>query len=71
MYITCTRPDIMFVVSLISQFMSRPTELHFQAANRALRYLRGTVNYGILYKKGGGEELMTFTNSAYDGDVED
>lgn len=71
MYITSTRPDMMFFVSLISRFMSRPTELHFQAAKRALRYLRGTVNYGILYKKGGVEELVAFTDSDYAGDVED
>lgn len=71
MYITSTRPDMMFVVSLISRFMSRPTELHFQAAKRAMRYLRGTVNYGILYKKRGVEELMAFADSDYVGDVED
>lgn len=43
MYLTATRPDIMYVVSLISRFMSCPTELHLQAAKKVLRYLRGTV----------------------------
>lgn len=37
MYLTATRPDIMFSVSLISRYMSRPTELHLQAAKRILR----------------------------------
>ena len=71
MYLTATRPDMMFIVSLISRYMSKPTEMHMQAAKRALRYLKGSVNYGIFYKKGGAEELLAFTDSDYAGDVED
>jgi hypothetical protein len=71
MYLTATRPDIMFSVSLISRYMSKPTELHLQAAKRILRYLKGTVSYGIFYKKGGEEELLAFTDSDYAGDEED
>jgi hypothetical protein len=51
--------------------MSKPTELHLQAAKRTLRYLKGTVSYGILYKRGQAEELLAFTDSDYAGDVED
>jgi hypothetical protein len=71
MYLTATRPDIMFSVSLISRYMSKPTELHLQAAKRILRYLKGTVSYGIFYKKGEEEELLAFTDSDYAGDEED
>jgi hypothetical protein len=71
MYLTTTRPDMMFSVSLISRFMSRPTELHLQAAKRILRYLQGTTNFGILYKRDGMDELRAFTDSDYAGDVED
>ena len=71
MYLTATRPDMMFIVSLISRYMSKPTEMHMQAAKRALRYLKGSVNYGIFYKKGGAEELLAFTDNDYAGDVED
>lgn len=82
MYITNTRPDMMFVVSLISRYMSRPTELHLQAAKRALRYLKGTANFGIFYKRDEAgeflfykrdkaEELFGFTDSDYAGDVDD
>ena len=46
-----TRPDTMFVVSLISRFMESPTEMHLAAAKRVLRYLKGTISLGILYKK--------------------
>ncbi|CAL2276266.1 unnamed protein product [Prunus armeniaca] len=71
MYLTATRPDLMFVVSLISRYMGQPTELHLQAAKRALRYLKGTTDFGIFYKKGGSENLVAYANSDYDGDLED
>ena len=71
MYLTATRPDMMFVTCLISRYMAKPTELHLQIAKRALRYLRGTVNFGIQYKKGGSNELLAFTDSDYAGDMED
>jgi len=51
--------------------MSKPTELHLQAAKRILRYLKGTTSYGIFYRKGGEKDLFCFTNSDYAGDEED
>lgn len=71
MYLTVTRPDLMFLVSLISRFMANPTELHYQATKKALRYVKGTMNYEILYEKKGVEELVGFTDSDYAGDIED
>lgn len=71
MYLTATRPDIMYAVSLLSRYMSRPTEVHYSAAKRILRYLQGTTKFGILYKKEGNCELIGFTDSDYAGSVED
>ncbi|XP_057969365.1 secreted RxLR effector protein 161-like [Malania oleifera] len=71
MYLTATRPDMIFVVSLITRYMENPTELHLQAAKRVLRYLKGTTGFGIFYKKGGDNELVAYTNSNYTGDSED
>jgi hypothetical protein len=42
-----------------------------QAAKRVLRYLKGTTNLGIFYKKGGSDELIAFTVNDYAGDLED
>ena len=39
-YLTATRPNLMFTVSLVSRYMGKPTELHLQAVKRALRYLK-------------------------------
>ncbi|KAM1612371.1 hypothetical protein ACFX13_001090 [Malus domestica] len=71
MYLTATRPDLMFVVSLISRYMERPTEEHLQVAKKVLRYVKGTVDLGIFYKKGGTEELTGYTDSDYAGDQDD
>lgn len=51
MYLTATRPGLMFVVSLISRFMANPTELHFAAAKRIMRYLKTTMEYGTNKEK--------------------
>lgn len=51
--------------------MAKPTELHLQASKRDIWYLRGTVNNGMCYKKGGDGELLPFTDSYYAGDMED
>lgn len=71
MYLTSTRPDFMFIVSYISRYMAKPTELHLQAAKKALTYIKGTMNYGICYKRGEDEKLVAFTDGDYAGDVED
>ena len=70
MYITTTRPDLQFAVSLLSRYMSKPTTLHLQAAKRVLRYLRGTMDYGIWYKRGGAGELQVYTDSDFAGDID-
>ena len=71
MYLTATRPDVMFVVSLISRYMEHPTKIHLQTAKKILRYLKGTVDYGVFYKKGGNEDLVAYTDSDYAGDLDD
>lgn len=45
----CTRPDISFAVSALSQYCSRPNQEHYTAVKRVLRYLRGTTHHGITY----------------------
>lgn len=71
MYLTATRPDLMYGVSLISRFMANPTEQHWLAAKRLLRYLKGTTGLGIFYKKGGCKELIAYTYSDFAGDLDD
>jgi hypothetical protein len=44
---SATRPDISFVVSKLSLFVSNPRDTHWSALERVLRYLKGTMSYGI------------------------
>lgn len=52
-YLTLTRHDITYTVSVISQFMHAPIQDHLEAVYRVLRYLKGCSGKGILYKKRG------------------
>ena len=48
-YLTNTRLDIFFVVNTLSQFLIDPRHVHLIDAKHILRYLRGTVDYGLKY----------------------
>lgn len=52
MYLTATRPDLMFIVSMISGYMENPIELHMQVGKVVTRYLKGTFDFEIFYRKG-------------------
>ena len=47
MYLTNTRPDVCFVVNTLSQCMVDPRWVHLVAAKHILRYLKGTIEYGL------------------------
>ncbi|GJZ28589.1 retrovirus-related pol polyprotein from transposon TNT 1-94 [Tanacetum coccineum] len=70
MYLTATRPDLMFVVSLLSRYMEAPTEQHMAAMKRVLRYIQGTSSFGVCYKKKGSDQLVAFSDSDYAGDYD-
>ena len=47
-YLTCTRPYILFIVGLVSRYMEAPTMTQLKTTKRILRYLKGTLDYGLL-----------------------
>ncbi|XP_024441578.1 uncharacterized protein LOC112324164 [Populus trichocarpa] len=71
MYLTTTRPAILFDVSLLSRFMHRASELHLRAAKRILRYVRGTVSFGVKYEKCKSFKLHGFSDSDWAVTIED
>jgi hypothetical protein len=46
MYLTATRPDIMFTTSFVSRFMESPKDSHYKVGKMILRYVARTLNYG-------------------------
>ncbi|KAM0043888.1 putative RNA-directed DNA polymerase [Helianthus debilis subsp. tardiflorus] len=71
MYLTVTRPDISYVVGLLSRFMGNPRKEHLLIAKRVLRYIKGTLNYGLQYGKRSVMKLRAYTDSDYARDTED
>ncbi|CAJ2634277.1 unnamed protein product [Trifolium pratense] len=47
----CTRPDIAYVVGLLCRFTSRPSDEHWHAIERVMRYLKRTMNLGLHYQR--------------------
>ncbi|XP_038981708.1 secreted RxLR effector protein 161-like [Phoenix dactylifera] len=71
MYLTATRPDLMFAVSLISRFMESPRRIHWEVAKRILRYVRGTIDYGIHYARVSNSSLVGYSDSDWSGSIDD
>ncbi|CAL8993586.1 unnamed protein product [Prunus brigantina] len=71
LYLTATRPDIMFASSLLARFMHNPTKKHMGTAKRVLRYVQGTLDYGIEFKKGKAATLLGYCDSDWAGSEDD
>lgn len=62
-YVTNTRPDITFLVNKLSRYLSSPTVKQWQSAKRILRYLKGTLDYGIHLKPSSHLSLYGFCDA--------
>ncbi|GJZ13584.1 retrovirus-related pol polyprotein from transposon TNT 1-94 [Tanacetum coccineum] len=60
MYLSASRPDIVFAVCMCARYQAKPTEMHLTAIKRIFRYLKGTINMGLWYPKDSGFELKAF-----------
>ena len=70
-YLTTTRPDLAYEVSVLSQFMSKPLKSHWVATKGILRYLQGTLDYAIIYIDSCDVKLTGFSYSDWAGNVDD
>lgn len=70
-YLVFTRPDIAYAVNNLSQFMHKPTDDHWQAVKRVLRYLAGTAAHGIFLRPDSPLSLHAFSDADWTGDTDD
>lgn len=67
LYLTASRPDIMFSVCLCARFQSCPKESHMLAVKRIFRYLIGTINLGLWYPRGTHIDLTCYSDADFAG----
>ncbi|XP_016651106.1 PREDICTED: uncharacterized mitochondrial protein AtMg00810-like [Prunus mume] len=70
-YLAQTRPDIAYVVSVVSQFMHSPSVPHRNAVDRILRYLKSTPEKGLMFSKNGDLEVVGYTDADWAGSITD
>jgi len=70
-YLSATRPDILFVVSILSCYMHCASVMHLKAAKRVIRYIEGTIGFGVKFKKCQNLKLLGFSDSDWGGSVDD
>nr|GEY95520.1 retrovirus-related Pol polyprotein from transposon TNT 1-94 [Tanacetum cinerariifolium] len=66
-YLTASRPDLVFVVYMCVRYHEKPTEEHLHAVKRIFRYLRGTINMGLWYLKDSCIALTAFVHVDHAG----
>ncbi|BFG15965.1 hypothetical protein CerSpe_022390 [Prunus speciosa] len=70
-YLSHTRPDIAYAVSVVSQFMHAPSESHMEAVLRILRYLKSAPGKGLIFTKHGHLDVQAYTDADYAGSIVD
>jgi len=68
LYLNASRPNILFSVCFCRRFQLDPRESHLTAVKRIFRYLKGTTNLGLLYRKSLHYKLVGFYDADYAGD---
>lgn len=66
-----TRPDISQAIGVVSKFNSNPTEAHLTAVKRIVRYLKGSLDVTLTYKKSESGQLVGYSDADYAGDLDD
>ncbi|GKE00094.1 retrovirus-related pol polyprotein from transposon TNT 1-94, partial [Tanacetum coccineum] len=71
LYLTTSRPDIMFSVCLCARFQENPKTTHLEAVKLIFRYIRVTIHLGLWYPKGTGVETIVYADFHHAGDYDD
>ncbi|KAG6483737.1 hypothetical protein ZIOFF_060391 [Zingiber officinale] len=71
LYLSMTRPDITYAVSVVSQYMHAPKTIHMKAIDRILRYLKSCPRKGLLFKGGGDLKVECYSDADWAGSRDD
>nr|GEV13424.1 copia protein [Tanacetum cinerariifolium] len=71
LYLTASRPDIMFSICLCARFQDNPKNTHLEAVKHIFRYIRGTSHLGLWYPKGTRIKNVVYADSDHAGDYVD
>nr|GFC18440.1 uncharacterized mitochondrial protein AtMg00810-like [Tanacetum cinerariifolium] len=71
MYLTASRPDIMFAVCACARHQVTPKECHLHVVKRIFKYLKGHPKLGLWYPKESSFDLVAYSDSDYDGATQD
>ena len=69
MYLTNTRPYICFSMNTLSQYLVDPRRVHFVTAKHVMRYLKGTLDFGLCYNGDQDFRMISYTDSDWAGSV--
>ena len=67
---TATRPDIAVAVGTLSRYMSNPSKAHWMAVKQILRYLKGTMSYGLKFSDSENDKVVGFADADWAGDAD-
>ncbi|GJX88329.1 retrovirus-related pol polyprotein from transposon TNT 1-94 [Tanacetum coccineum] len=67
MYLTASRPDLVFAVCMCARYQAKPTKKHLEAIKRIFRYLKGTINMGLWYPKNNTMSLTAYADADHAG----
>ncbi|GKC94865.1 hypothetical protein Tco_1160307 [Tanacetum coccineum] len=67
MYLSVSRPDIVFAVCMCARYQAKPTNKHLHAIKRIFQYLKGTIHMGMWYPNDSGFALKAFADADYAG----
>ncbi|XP_047267649.1 secreted RxLR effector protein 161-like [Capsicum annuum] len=71
MYLTPIKPNILYAVSILSRFMHCASEMHLKATKRVIKYIKGTINYGVKFQKNLNLKLLGYSDSDWAGSIDD
>ncbi|GKB48317.1 retrovirus-related pol polyprotein from transposon TNT 1-94 [Tanacetum coccineum] len=67
MYLTSSRPDLIYAICLCAWYQAKPTEKHLNTVKQIFRYLKGTINTGLWYSKDTNMSLTAYTDADHAG----